>query len=61
MKHRQVGPTTLNIHNTSDMLRCRTKTAALACVQVRASSELGYRPIRCRDAHPAASLPKKGG
>ena len=24
--------------------------AALACAQVRASSELGYRPIRCRDS-----------
>jgi len=34
------------------------------CARLRASphvsSELGYRPIRCRDTHPAASLPKKG-
>ena len=58
MKHRQVQHSTST--TTSDLLRCRTPTATLACAQVRASSELGYRPIRCRDAHPAASLPKKG-
>jgi len=59
---------TLNIvkYNTQHPQHIRSATLPHAdcCARLRASphvsSELAYRPIRCRDTHPAASLPKKG-
>ena len=45
-------------------IRSATLPHVDCCARLRASphvsSELGYRPIRYRDAHQAVSLPQKG-
>jgi len=58
MKHYQAQHTTSTTHPIFYAAARRLLRSLRASPRV--SSEVGYRPTRWRDAHQAASLPKKG-